>query len=266
MNLNFYQISYDFSPYDVWSSLVINSVSDGDDTFDSLKEKSNYHFDTTVDDLELIGTNKTPIIPVCRFKGQWDADVKALSKLSQSSFIVKRSSGDKQLADYAKWGYDAEHSVADRTIIKNGLTDPNDSLREDAKPFIKKIQKTLGILPLSVRLDVQKPGQCFYWHIDNFVGMIRKANRVLPIELDQTKLVRFIVFLENQGIGHHWQQGNLILKWKKGDCFIWPWRDIPHGTANFGHTNRPTLNITGTVTDKTLEFFKYAALQKHIQI
>ena len=40
------------------------------------------------------------------------------------------------------------------------------------------------------------------------------------------------------------------------DCFTWPWRDIPHGTANFGHEPRPTLNITGAVTDRTLEVLK----------
>ncbi len=64
------------------------------------------------------------------------------------------------------------------------------------------------------------------------------------------------VFLDDQKQGQVWKQGNNFLTWKKGDCFTWPWRDIPHGTANFGHDPRPTLNITGEVTEETYKFLK----------
>jgi len=60
--------------------------------------------------------------------------------------------------------------------------------------------------------------------------------------------------LDDQHLGQVWQQGNLSVRWKKGDCIIWPWKDIPHGTCNYGHHPRPVLNITGYVTDKTKGF------------
>jgi hypothetical protein len=87
-------------------------------------------------------------------------------------------------------------------------------------------------------------------------GQRGNYERFADCDYDQRKMLRLIVFLEDQKPGHIWQQGNMLLRWKKGDCFTWPWRDIPHGTANFGHVPRPTLNITGAVTDRTLEVLK----------
>jgi hypothetical protein len=46
-------------------------------------------------------------------------------------------------------------------------------------------------------------------------------------------------------------QGNMTLRWNKGDCFAYPWRDVPHGTANFGHSTRVALNVTGILTEKS---------------
>ena len=66
--------------------------------------------------------------------------------------------------------------------------------------------------------------------------------------------MRIVIFLDDQKVGQHWQHGNLIIKWKKGDCISWPWKDVPHGTANYGHDLRPTLNVTGEVTEKTYDF------------
>ena len=50
----------------------------------------------------------------------------------------------------------------------------------------------------------------------------------------------------------------LLIKWKRGDCITWPWRDVPHGTCNYGHKPRPVLNITGIVTEGTKEFLSNA--------
>ena len=44
--------------------------------------------------------------------------------------------------------------------------------------------------------------------------------------------------------------GEHIHHWKKGDAIYFRWQDIPHGTANFGHTDRPLIITTGEVTDK----------------
>ena len=100
----------------------------------------------------------------------------------------------------------------------------------------------------------------FYYHLDNFGALLKSKRgdyeRFADCDYDQRKIIRLIVFLEDQQPGHIWQQGNEYLSWKKGDCFTWPWKDIPHGTANFGHSPRPTLNITGMLTDKSYEALK----------
>ena len=67
-----------------------------------------------------------------------------------------------------------------------------------------------------------------------------------------------MIFLDDQRQGQIFQLGNLLIKWKRGDCITWPWRDVPHGTCNYGHSPRPVLNITGIVTDKTREFLNDA--------
>lgn len=283
MNLNFYDIEYSHNPFDVWNSLKtlppVNPDS-YDSLYDFCKETSRYHFDNSVDDRTLIGTDLSPVIPICRFAGDWTDQIKTLYENSTPATFDYRSGPRRNITnnfeenDFRKWGYDIDggYAINNRTILENGNVKPDDPIKRfERTDFVKNIQEMLHLdTPLAIKLDTQKPGQCFYWHLDNFGGMLKKLRNDYDKEfvgdVDQRKLMRLIVFLDDQQVGHHWQQGNLLLKWKKGDCITWPWRDVPHGTANYGHTNRPTLNITGIVTDKTLEFLKNVKRQDYIYV
>jgi len=283
MNLNHYEIEYSNNPYEVWNSLeTLPPVSPDGHTslYEFCKLTSRYHFDDTKDDTELIGTNLSPVIPICRFRGDWVDEVTSMYEKSTPATFDYRSSPRREITnsfeenDFRKWGYDIDggYAINNRTILDNGKVIPNDPIKRfERTDFVKKIQSMFALgTPLAIKLDTQRPGQCFYWHLDNFGGMLKRLRKDYDQEfagdVDQRKLMRLIVFLEDQQLGHQWQQGNLLLKWKKGDCITWPWRDMPHGTANYGHTNRPTLNITGIVTDETLEFLKYASTTDYIDV
>jgi len=54
-----------------------------------------------------------------------------------------------------------------------------------------------------------------------------------------------------------WNPGQVIMlggkhftKWKRGDAVYFDWYNVPHGTCNFGHHDRPLLSVTGTITNE----------------
>jgi hypothetical protein len=44
--------------------------------------------------------------------------------------------------------------------------------------------------------------------------------------------------------------GDNFLKWKSGDVFNWNFRNIPHGTSNFGYDTNFVMVITGNKLKK----------------
>ena len=106
------------------------------------------------------------------------------------------------------------------------------------------------------------PGQCFYWHLDNFGGVLKHRRQEYDNadegDLDQRKVMRTMIFLDDPTSRTSIQLGNLLIKWKRGDCITWSWRDVPHGTCNYGHKPKTVLNITGIVTEETKEFLSNA--------
>ncbi len=170
---------------------------------------------------------------------------------------------DLEYNDFKRWGYDVDGDNGSPYVILNRYRKQSTI----PKVFMDIIEKfgfnypTGNGAPMpNFKFDCQMPGQLFYLHIDNFAGLLKKQrdnyNKPASCDYDQRKLMRIIIFLDDHKVGQVWRQGNEYIEWKKGDCITWPWRDIPHGTANFSHYPRPTLNITGEVTTKTLEFLK----------
>ena len=71
-------------------------------------------------------------------------------------------------------------------------------------------------------------------------------------QYDYTTLRRFAVMLADWELGQIFQLGNAnFTQWKAGDCITWEWKDIPHSTVNMGWWDRPMLQITGFITNKT---------------
>ena len=261
--MNFYKIEYSRNPGNMWESLKTNPPVSRD-AYDSLYEwakvTSRYHF-SDKEDISSLDTDCPAVIPITRF------DVKEIPNIdmTQPATFAKRASSRKnnnnkmEEHDFRTWGYD----------IDGGYTILNRKSKPELPSSLQQQIDQFGFEEPHVRYDVQMPGQCFYWHIDAFGGILGKESRGefsrgdfekhSAADLDQRKIMRIVIFLEDQKLGHHWQQGNLYLQYQKGDVIAWPWRDVPHGTANYGHTPRPTVNVTGIVTDKTYEYMNELA-------
>ena len=254
--MNFYKIEYSRNPADMWSNLKTATPTNKDDytsLFEWSKSMSNYHFSDVEDSLD---TNLPAVIPITNFDITDVPDPKITNPATFDRRKKNRGSENNKMeeSDFRRWGYD----------IDGGYTILNRRSKPELPNSLQNIINKFGMKEPKVRYDVQMPGQCFYWHIDAFGGLLTQTEdpefsrgnfeKHSAADLDQRKMMRFVIFLDDQKQGQHWQQGNLILQWKKGDCITWPWKDIPHGTANYGHMPRPTVNITGVVTDATYKF------------
>ena len=131
------------------------------------------------------------------------------------------------------------------------LTDPEDinrytigrwharDLGDDGFEFIDENFRWLKDKHFQINLF--KPGQVVPSHIDHLeyyknLYNIKNSNDVL----------RIILFLQDWQSGHYFEAENTgIVNWQAGDWVAFdPIR--PHSLANIGHTNRYTLQITGT--------------------
>jgi hypothetical protein len=268
-------MDFDRKPYDQWTGLK-TAPPVAHEGFDSLyefcKSTSLYHFDESVDD----SVSDPPIIiPICKFVGDWDSEVQEMTANTEPATFDYRAetrwdnNNTLEYKDFKRWGYNVDG--------ENPYVVLNRTRRATLTPLLQKIADTfklenpamLGGGKPNIKYDVQMPGQMFYWHLDNFGGILKQQRNdyksFAACDYDQRKIMRLIVFLDDQKPGQVWKKGNSYITWKRGDCMTWPWRDIPHGTANFSHHTRPTLNVTGFVGDATLEFLKTCPREINIE-
>lgn len=85
------------------------------------------------------------------------------------------------------------------------------------------------------------PGTCLPLHSDTYA----RYKQIHHLSKSDT-VVRSIVFLEDWQSGHYFEIDKTpIVNWTAGDTVTWE-NDTPHVAANFGFTDRYTLQITGT--------------------
>ncbi len=119
---------------------------------------------------------------------------------------------------------------------------------EDSSPLLKSITECLPFARSRSLVHIQKPGQMHVLHMDANYG--NGFWDYLGKEKDK-KLARLMIMLDDWAPGQVMMFGGKhIHHWKKGDAIYFRWQDIPHGTANFGHTDRPLIITTGEVTDE----------------
>jgi len=121
-----------------------------------------------------------------------------------------------------------------------------------------ELQKIKDCFPLGERyrflIHNQKPGQMHVWHVDPVYG-----NGLWDEDGEEWKhknLVRFFIMLDDWKPGQMMQFGSQYLTWERGDVIFFRWQDVPHGTANFGHYERPLLQLTGETTPEFEEMLK----------
>jgi hypothetical protein len=73
--------------------------------------------------------------------------------------------------------------------------------------------------------------------------------------------------LDDWKLGQVFQLGTANFhQWRRGDCITWDWKNIPHATCNMGWWDRPMLQITGYVTERTNEVIRYRSKDLRVEI
>ena len=210
----------------------VNYLNFDDECWGPKAEKiSIWHFDPTVKDKE-----EDVFLRVCHFDNDFTEDVaKAKEQLLTTT--------SHHLDFWYSLGYKSKLYATDSTKRLN--------LKE--YPQFKDVVEKLGLIdheeyPIRTKLFRQQPGQILPSHIDNYKTPTGEKTDEMAL-----KAVRFAVALSDWNVGHYWHFGNAVWQqWKTGECVHWH-RTMAHGTANVGHTERLTLQITGVPGEKTLE-------------
>lgn len=216
----------------------------GDSRWEYTKSQSAWHFDTS----RPPNPGLDSYTHVCNFGGDLSKVVASCMGRTKPSTWGSRVpnvdriySADAEENDLLKAGADPKAPVFDRASV------------DDVEEFIK-IRDFLGLEEATMKFHNQTTGQMLHTHIDNFAGRPERGNSYRVTEMDKYPNImrRFAIMLADWQLGQIFQIGNAnFTQWRAGDCITWEWRDMPHSTANMGWWDRPMLQITGYVTEKT---------------
>jgi hypothetical protein len=215
--------------------------------WDFSKSRSHYHFDPTINE-----DKNPPYKIVGRVNGDLVYHLQEALKANpvkangfKNRLAVQKGSDDvpfthdMDIADLRKLGLHEEH------VFFDNLKPATDILERIRRHY--KFRK----LHFGGGFHIQKPGMMFPYHVDEIPGM--KDNQP-DHEFDRFPegVARLEIMVHDWQPGHVWAYGNTYWKqWKAGDIAWHNWRDIPHGTANFGRSDRVTLQVTGLTSEYT---------------
>jgi len=240
------------------------------------KLRSNWHFDPKADPQE--ETFKV----MCTFKGDWSAGIEKALKDSKEQTIGNYrprndSLQDKDLHDGELMDVKRASGKEDVSCMYNdtlvNLKNADEWEINDApeyKPF-HNMAKVVGMEVHQMRVHIQLLGQVTPFHIDQQMRYARPKWREKWIstgaDKNPLKLRRLLIALNDWDYGHVWQFGNTYYhQYEAGECVVYDWCNMPHGTANFGYTPRFTLQITGFVSEKTEELIRNGSKDTIIEV
>ena len=219
------------------------------------KQSSQYHFDTALfdprwDQLHGLG----------RFEGDWSQELAEV--LATAEPTTWRTRLDNKRYTLSPMIAQEEQDLIDANCNPNIVL--LRMLHEDRIPkkFLD-MAKLFGVGPVpKIRVHVQYPGEVFTQHIDKLAAFSWKPN-----EATVQQIKRIVVFLTDWAPGHFYQFGNNSVQgWRAGDIHTFDWPNVPHCTANAGHTPRVTLQITGHETIATKAFITKALNSQSIKV
>lgn len=227
------------------------AFKDYEDRIGFLKSISPYHFDR-------FAKEAPPFAILGRFVGaDWSKELAKLDAVAQNFGFREMSSNSKKRG-YLNAQFD--HSVTgDGFYPPNQIcfrTTPEDAISPEKTPVLWKIVRWFGMEPSSClpRIHIQDPGQVFPFHVD---GLTKNRDTKDLNERMQERpgdFARIQVQLQDWVWGHVWACGNHYwTQWRAGEIMYHPWWIVPHGTANCSFAPRYSLQITGQVTDVTLQ-------------
>jgi hypothetical protein len=220
--------------------------------WDFSKSRSSYHFDPTI-----VEDSNPPFKIVGRVQGDL---VSHLHEAMQANPV--RSNGFKNRLSVQSGTDDKPFTYdMDQADLKHL------GLHEDHTFFnnVKPSKELLEVIRFHFRFrkahfgggfHIQKPGMMFPYHVDEIPNI---RDNQIDHEFDQhpEQVARLEIMVYDWQPGHVWAYGNTYWKqWKAGDIAWHNWRDIPHGTCNFGRSDRVTLQVTGLTTPETLEILQ----------
>lgn len=207
-------------------------------SWEQTKPRSRYHFDPTrMDPLYDTVTHCGNIRPF------WLDQLPAIIENSKSATWrtrgdPRKSRPESELAaedyDLERFGYGADYEVT--------------NLNWELPVGLQRLANLFGLGDSMARIHVQLPGQVWNLHLD-------KLEKWMPT--DPTQVHRYMIQLTDWQPGHFWSYGNHAHQgWSAGDVTTFDWINVPHATANAGHTARVTLQVTGVATDHTRDFLR----------
>jgi hypothetical protein len=131
--------------------------------------------------------------------------------------------------DLINAGMDKDHIIFRKHFVFEGIW--------------KSVIDSIGLINTKQAFHIQYPGEMLNLHVDKQHEMNK----------DTSKIARVFIFLEDWKPGHFLQMGTSFVQWRKGDVIHFDWKDIPHCSANAGWEPRCLIQLTGTMTDRTLE-------------
>ena len=218
----------------------------GDSRWEYTKKQSRWHFDTK----RAPESGVDSYTHVCRFDTDFTEAIAACLPRTKASTWGSRNPSIERI-------YSA---TAEENDLINAGADPNSTVferatAEDIEVF-RKINDWLGLTESTIKFHNQTTGQMLHTHMDNFAGRPERENsfKVTEMDKDPSIIRRFAIMLADWELGQIFQLGNAnFTQWRAGDCITWEWQDMPHSTANMGWWDRPMLQVTGMVTDRTRE-------------
>ena len=211
---------------------------------DKLKTKSQYHFDNTRWDKpgEWFTVHG-------KFINNWQTELEEIQKSTQP-LTWRNISSALHKTPQALPGSEREERVRSQELdILRGGGDPELELADVNTDVAKysvfdKMTKFFGLERASSRVHVQRTGQVFNLHLDDYSVGYPGVN--------EDQLIRFIVMLEDWVPGHFYMYGTCpYTHWQAGEFHSFRWQDVPHCTSNASDCVRTSLIITGVKTAKT---------------
>ncbi len=211
-----------------------------------LKKRSNWHFDESRPPED----GKDSYSFVCHFNADFtDAISICRERAVKSGWATRNKAAVKD---------DLYCATAEEADLERAGADPKMEVfardTADDQAVFKAISDYLGMEDSMIKFHNQTTGQMLVEHIDNFAGRPERDNSFKETNMDTNPddYRRFVIMLDDWHLGQVWQIGNATFtQWKAGDCITWEWQDMPHATGNLGWEERPMLQITGKVTDRT---------------
>lgn len=198
-------------------------------SWDVTRARSKYHFDTNT-----IDPRWDTVKLVRQIENTWSDELSAAIEASNPVTWRTRGKSDDPLQrrseEYDQEEYDLERIGMSKDYV---LTNLNYQLT----PELQRIAASFDLDNSMARLHVQWPGQVWNLHID-------KLEKWMPE--DPERVERYFIQLTDWQQGHFWSFGNCTWQnWRAGDVVTFDWLNVPHCTANAGHTPRVTLQVTG---------------------